>query len=167
MTAITKKICLVGDFAVGKTSLVARFVKNVFNEKYITTVGVKIDTKQQQVGEHELKLVIWDIAGENAIAGTRASYLRGASGYLLVADGTRPDTLETAIDIKRQVDAIVGEVPFVGLLNKVDLTDLWDIPESQFDGLLARGWDFVKTSAMSGEGVEQAFERLGARLLEQ
>lgn len=162
---ISKKICMIGDFGVGKSSTVARYVQNVFSEKYQTTVGVKIDTKQLVVNDAQLKMVIWDIAGTDNIKQMNANYLRGTAGFLLVADGTRADTLETALDLKRQIDNTIGEVPFVGLLNKYDLTNDWEIPESQYEGLLARDWDFYKTSALDGGNVEQAFQKLAEKVL--
>ncbi len=77
---ISKKVCLLGGFAVGKTSLVARFVHGVFSEKYLTTIGVKIDKRSMTVDDDELDLVIWDIYGEDDYQRVRMSYLRGASG---------------------------------------------------------------------------------------
>ncbi len=168
MNVINKKICIIGDFAVGKTSLVSRFVKNVYDEKYLTTVGVKIDTKEIKINDEEvLKLVVWDLAGEGRFNNVRLNYLKGAAGYILVADGTRPDTLETALNLKKDIDQAYGELPFVGLVNKVDETVLWDVPDSSFDGLLARGWNFFKTSAKTGENVNEAFESLSATLLSE
>ena len=84
-----KKVCLVGDFAVGKTSLVARFVNHTFSDRYLTTVGVSIKTKiieRAPVGK--LKLIIWDIAGEDKFSRAAERYLHGAHGLLVVADGT-------------------------------------------------------------------------------
>ena len=90
MSALARKICMLGDFGVGKTSLVSRFVRNTFSEKYLTTVGVKVDSKEvDRGGRGPLKLVVWDIAGKSALDALNMSYLRGASGLLLVADGTR------------------------------------------------------------------------------
>ena len=87
---------MVGTFAVGKTSLVRQFDDSVYSEKYHTTVGVKVDKKIVIVGENEVTLVLWDIEGATGSLELRQSYLRGAAGYLLVADGTRPDTLTAA-----------------------------------------------------------------------
>lgn len=157
---VSKKICMIGDFAVGKTSLVSRFVKNVYSEKYLTTVGVKIDTKEISINDEVIKLVIWDLAGEDRFNSVRLNYLRGAAGYILVSDGTRPDTLETALRLKEDIQNMHGELPFVGLINKVDEAMLWSVPDSSFEGLLARGWDFFKTSAKTGENVQKAFECL-------
>lgn len=158
---LRKKICMLGAFAVGKTSLVARCVRSVFSEKYHTTVGVKVDTKQLAVGGQELSLVLWDIAGEDEFHQVRTSYLRGASGYLLVVDGTRQTTLDTAIDLQRRVTEAVGDVPFLVLLNKADLEASWEIDEGV---ITTQGWPLIKTSAKTGDGVEEAFVRL-ARML--
>ena len=83
MTALTKKVCIIGDFAVGKTSTVARCVHNVFSDKYLTTVGVKIDTKEVVLEDSEktVKMIIWDIAGTDRFSAVEFSYLRGSSGY--------------------------------------------------------------------------------------
>ena len=79
MNQIQAKVCMLGSFAVGKTSLVARYVTNVFSDKYLTTVGVKVDTKEISVDETQMKLVVWDIAGEAEISAKTRMYLRGAS----------------------------------------------------------------------------------------
>ena len=90
MTAtIQKKICMLGAFSVGKTSLVKRYVASVFSETYLTTVGVKIDKKTVDLAGRVVNLILWDLAGEDDIASLRMSYLRGSAGYVLVADGTR------------------------------------------------------------------------------
>ena len=99
---IQKKICMVGTFAVGKTSLVRQFVESVYSEKYHTTVGVKVDKKIMTVGENEVTLVLWDIEGATGSLELRQSYLRGAAGYLLVADGTRPDTITAAVQLQAE-----------------------------------------------------------------
>lgn len=163
---ITKKICMIGDFAVGKSSTVERFVKNEFSDKYLTTVGVKIDTSLIEVEQQVIKFVLWDIAGTDNLQQISQSYLKGMAAYVLVADGTRAHTLETALHLKKQVDDIFGrEMPFVGLLNKYDLANDWEISDSHYDGLLARGWSFFATSALSGENVLCAFNKLGQRVL--
>jgi len=102
MKILQKKVCLLGDFGVGKTSLVRRVVKNEFSEKYLTTVGVKMDTKLITVNDElAVKLIIWDIAGEGCLKKVAQTYLRGAAGFLLVVDGTRSSTLDCAINMKK------------------------------------------------------------------
>jgi small GTP-binding protein len=91
---LQKKICLLGAFGVGKTSLTRRYVDSIFSDTYLTTVGVKIDKKAVRVGANDVNLLIWDIAGEDDVSAVRTSYLRGAAGYLLVVDVTRAQTLE-------------------------------------------------------------------------
>src|SRR5262249_60783243 len=93
---LQKKICMLGGFSVGKTSLVKRYVESVFSEAYLTTVGVKIDKKIVDLGERAVNLILWDVAGEDDVSTVKMSYLRGSAGYVLVADGTRPSTLEVA-----------------------------------------------------------------------
>ena len=105
---IQKKVCMLGGFAVGKTSLVARFVTSIFSDKYLTTVGVKIEKKSVQVSNQQLDLVLWDIYGDDEFQRVRMSYLRGASGYLLVVDPTRKATLETAIALQDSAEKTIG-----------------------------------------------------------
>lgn len=95
---IQKKIVMLGSFAVGKTSLVARYVRSIFSEKYLTTIGVKVDKKEVALGDGlpTVLLLLWDIYGDDEFQAIRPSLLRGASGYFLVADGTRPSSLERA-----------------------------------------------------------------------
>jgi small GTP-binding protein len=161
---LQKKICLLGAFGVGKTSLVRRFVDTIFSDAYLTTVGVKIDKKVLTIGTEPLALILWDIAGEDEMSAVRLSYLRGAAGYLLVVDGTRPETLEIAASIKSRVDAEVGRIPFLALLNKADLVEDWALPPERIETLQAAGWSFRRTSAKTGDSVEASFQDL-AKLL--
>lgn len=161
---LQRKICLLGAFGVGKTSLVRRYVDTIFSDTYLTTVGVKIDKKVLPVGTQELALILWDIAGEDEVAAVRVSYLRGAAGYLLVVDGTRPETLETAASIQGRISAELGAVPFFVLLNKADLQEDWAIPPERIELLEAVGWTFRRTSAKTGMGVEETFQELAVRL---
>lgn len=161
---LQKKICLLGAFGVGKTSLVRRYVDTIFSDAYLTTVGVKIDKKVMTLGTEPLALILWDIAGEDDMAAVRLSYLRGAAGYLLVVDGTRPETLETAASIQSRVNAEVGRIPFLVLLNKADLVEDWALPPERIETLQASGWTFRRTSAKTGDGVEASFQDLAALL---
>ena len=157
---------MVGSFAVGKTSLVSRFVNSIFSDKYLTTVGVKIDKKNIILGTQEMNLLLWDLAGKDEFQELRVSYLRGSSGYLLVADGTRPNTLDVAINLQQEVEAALGNVPFIFIINKDDLIDEWAIDESDIEQLRSKGWEVILTSAKHGQSVEEAFLHLGARMLE-
>ena len=156
---IRKKICLLGSFAVGKTSLVKRFVYSEFSERYQTTVGVKVDKRVVQVGDHEVSLVIWDLHGEDRWQGVRSSYLRGASGALLVADGTRFETLEVVRGLSQKLWETSPDAQVRVLVNKVDLLDSFAIPKSEWEARI--DWAPVAfTSAKTGEGVEAAFQSL-------
>jgi small GTP-binding protein len=161
-----KKICMLGPFAVGKTSLVTRFVDTIFSETYHTTVGVRIEKKALRLGGKEWHLIIWDLAGEDEFLQLRPSYLRGSSGYVLVADGTRRATLDAAVKVQQRVRDIIGDVPFVLLLNKSDLADEWEVAEQTIAALAQRGWPWLKASAKTGVGVEEAFLTLVGKMME-
>ena len=164
---IQKKICMIGTFAVGKTSLISRFVHSIFSDKYLTSVGVKIDKKIITVDTQDVMLMLWDLAGKDDFHELRPSYLRGTSGYLLVADGTRPHTLDIAANLQQEVEAVIGKVPFVFILNKTDLIDEWQINESDIDPFRSQGWEIIQTSAKEGQFVEEAFLILGAKMLDK
>lgn len=163
---IQKKVCMLGTFAVGKTSLVRRFVESIYSDKYHTTIGVKIDKKLVQLENSELMLILWDIEGTETEFELRKSYLRGAAGYLLVADGTRQDTLYKALALQTRVEEIVGPLPFLLLMNKADLANQWNISERETTALKEKGWEVIQTSAKTGLGVEEAFHALAKKLAE-
>jgi small GTP-binding protein len=162
---IQKKVCLLGGFGVGKTSLVRRYVQSIFSDTYLTTVGVKIEKKMVTVGTAEVALILWDIAGEDDVTGIRTSYLRGSAGYLLVVDVTRGETLKVAKSIQGRVTAEIGSVPFLFLFNKTDLKEDWDIPEQAIEDLRGAGHVVLRTSAKTGEGVEEAFQMIAKRMV--
>jgi hypothetical protein len=161
---LQKKICLLGAFGVGKTSLTQRYVSSIFSDKYLTTVGVKIDKKTLDVGQTPVSLVIWDIAGEDEVSAVRTSYLRGAAGYLLVVDVTRAQTLDVARHIQARVATEIGDIPFLCLLNKIDI-EPWDITEASIEEVRQAGWTVERTSAKTGTGVEEAFAELAKRIV--
>jgi len=165
MTAtLQKKICVLGGFGVGKTSLVKRYVESIFSETYLTTVGVKIDKKTVDLSDVVVNLILWDLAGEDDISSLRMSYLRGSAGYVLVADGTRPSTLEVALSLRQRVEADCGPLPFVLLVNKNDLQEQWAVRDAELDDLRQKGWWARSSSARTGEGVEDAFKDLALRV---
>ena len=162
---LKKKICLLGYYGVGKTSLVSQFVSHLFSDKYQTTVGVKIDKKVVAVQEREVTLMLWDVAGEEDDAPIKLNYVRDASGYLLVVDGCRRKTLDAAISIQQRVEDEIGVRPFSLLANKVDERGRWEIPDAVLGDFAARGWSVLETSAKTGENVEVAFLTLTAAML--
>lgn len=162
---VQKKICMVGASAVGKTSLVSRFVKSIYSDIYQATIGVKIDKKTLEVEGQEVNLMLWDIAGEDEFKKITTSYLRGSSGYMLVVDGTRRETLDIAITMQSSVEEVVGPVPFIILINKSDLEKQWEVSPEMIKQLTEKGWTVIQGSAKTGLGVEDAFQTLGKAML--
>ena len=158
---------MLGSFAVGKTSLVAQFVHSIYREQYLTTVGVKIDKKLVRVGDVDVSLILWDLHGEDEFQKIRAAYLRGSSGFLFVADGTRRSTLDKVVELQRNAGDAVGDVPFVVLINKADLEAEWDVDREAIEAIAARGWPVLRTSAKTGLGVENAFLQLATLMTER
>lgn len=162
---IQKKVCMLGSFSVGKTSLFRRFVESTFSEKYLTTIGVKVDKKAVRANGEDVTLLLWDIYGEDVFQRLQTSYLRGMSGYVLVADGTRRATYEVALGLQEKVTSSMGKIPFVFLLNKCDITDQWELESDAETALQQRGWQVMRTSAKTGENVDEAFMRLATAIM--
>jgi small GTP-binding protein len=162
---LQKKICMLGATAVGKTSLVRRFVEGFYSDKYQTNIGVKIDKKPVRVKDKDLDMLLWDIYGADEFQSMRMAYLNGMSGYLLVADGTRKNTINDALSIQESMAKDFAKVPFIFLLNKVDLKDEWEAGPDLEAELAARGWMVMRSSAKTGEAVEAAFHTLGEKML--
>ena len=163
---LQKKICMLGSFSVGKTSLVRRFVESIFDEKYQTTIGVKVDKKVTRAGGEPVTLVLWDIYGEDVFQKMRMTYLRGMSGYLLVVDPTRNQTLDDALALQARVQEAMGPIPWILILNKCDLMTEWEIDAARIGALERNGQSVIRTSAKTGEGVEQAFSGLARAVLD-
>jgi small GTP-binding protein len=154
------KICMVGATAVGKTSLVERFVSSMFHERYATTIGVRILSRRIQRGDRVYSAVLWDLSGQDEFQSVRPEYLRGAAGYLVVIDGTRRETVDTATSLQEVAREATRNAPFVVVINKVDLVASWDIDARLLASLEGRGWRVLRASAKTGEGVEAAFDIL-------
>ncbi|HEY3419339.1 MAG TPA: Rab family GTPase [Methanomassiliicoccales archaeon] len=155
-----RKVCLIGDGAVGKTSLVRRYVLDVFGDDYISTFGAKVSKKVITLGDVELTIMIWDILGQKGGASMHSAYFSGANGAFMVCDNTRQDTVESLNSWFQEFSRVAGKVPVIPLVNKCDL-----IPQATEDSLRSLsaviGRDFRRTSAKTGEGVEEAFLQLG------
>ena len=162
---IQKKVCMVGMYGTGKTSLVQRFVHSLFSAKYHSTVGVKIDRKTVDVSGTTVNLLLWDVEGRTAEQDIPASYLRGAHAVFYVADGTRRDTFDQLFDLREHARSAAGDVPSIVALNKVDLKEQWLLTPADTAKLITAGFHVLTTSAKSGEGVEAAFLQIATSTL--
>lgn len=160
-----RKVCLVGHFFVGKTSLSRRFHSDTFSEQYLATVGVTVNTKDVVLeDESELRLVVWDLASIEELSALNMNYLRGSAGIVLVADATRKPTLEHALRVKRDIDLKVARLPTVLMINKVDLLQEREIAAEDVARTQRLGIACFETSAKTGAGVNDAFHYM-AQLL--
>ena len=157
---------MLGAFAVGKTSLVQRFVNSIFSEKYQTTIGVKIDQKLIRVRDTDMTLMLWDLYGDDDFMKMKPSYLIGSSGYLLVADGTRAETMDVVLRLQAMASEATKDVPFLLLINKYDLHENWEIEAETISDLKQKGWKILITSAKDNQQVEEAFIMLAGLMLE-
>ena len=165
---LQKKICLLGAFSVGKTSLVTRYVESIFGDKYHTTVGVKISKKQLTIEDQDVALVIWDLAGQDDVTRLRTSYLRGTSGYILVIDGTRPFSLDVALSMHNEAREFSGDLPFIIVVSKADLKDSkWEIDQEKLEELKCSGIELLYSSSKTGEGVDEIFQKLTKEMLKE
>lgn len=162
---IIKKICLLGDPAVGKTSLIRRFVFDMFDDKYITTIGTKVTKKSLNLSsrgqEIKLTLLIWDILGQKEYARLHPVYYQGAEAALIVCDGTRNETMASLPTWASTFTKVVGSVPLIFLVNKSDMLDQTTFDNSDVNNVAkAFSTRFFFTSAKSGLNVENAFQSL-------
>jgi len=162
---IQKKVCMVGVYGTGKTSLVQRFVHSLFSAKYHSTVGVKIDRKSVKVGDTDVNLLLWDIEGRTSDQEIPASYLKGAHAVFYVADGTRRETFEQLFSLQELARSAAGQVPSIVAFNKYDLKDQWLVSQADGAKLINAGFRMMTTSAKTGEGVEEAFRALATATL--
>lgn len=171
MSTITQKICLLGDFNVGKTSLVRRFIEDKFSDRYLSTVGVKVSRKSLNVTtdrqSHQLNLLIWDLEGNTKFKSITPNYLKGASGSIIVADLSRSDTLDNLTQHLRLFFEVNPQGQAAVALNKADL-----IPPEKLAKLVEnyqlpfpRVLGVYTTSAKTGDRIEQMFQELATVLV--
>ena len=163
------KIILAGDGAVGKTSLINRFVTGAFAGDYKATIGVAIASKSLVVKDQEVNLQIWDIAGQTLFREFRKKFYLRAQGALLVFDLTVPKSLDNLhLSWIKDIHQITGEIPSVLIGNKIDLNELRAISPEEIKIFLEEHPNItahLDTSALTGENVENAFHELVSSML--
>jgi len=175
MSMISKKICLVGDFGVGKTSLIRRFVDRQFSDEYLSTVGVKISRKTlelegvRQQDKLNLQLLIWDLEGHTKFKAIAPSYLQGSSGVVVVADVSRTETIDRLPEHVQLFLSVNPRGSIVVALNKSDLIDEEKLEKlAQIVQLknLEQVSEIYATSAKTGSYVDEIFQQLAYKSIE-
>ena len=157
---ISKKVVITGHFGVGKTSLFNRFISNTFNEKYLTTIGVRVDKKSLVIDGQAVSLVIWDLAGEVSQEKVPRSYFLGAGAVIYVFDLSRPATFSRLEDDLVYIQSILPDVLIRKVGNKKDL-----VSDETLKTIHATTRPHFFTSARTGENVEELFEGIARTLL--
>lgn len=165
MRTLQKKVCLLGDFAVGKTSLIRRFVEDRFDDKYLSTIGVKISRKSLTREDYLLNLLVWDLAGGDDFSKAGSSYLRGAAGALIVCDLSRKETLAPLEYYAQQLRALQETAVLIFIGNKADLVEEQEIsPDDLAEIAHTFAAQFLLTSALVGSNVEESFNLLAQQI---
>ena len=152
-----RKICALGDFAVGKTSLANRIFHNNFSEDYRANIGVRIYSKEVRLAGRIVNVEWWDLPAEDENRRLEMSHLRGASACVLVVDKTRSYTLNTAFNLQQRIQNHFPKLPIILVVNKSDLTDDSEIDEARLTQIEQQGWNVIQTSARLGDKVNIAF----------
>ena len=159
---ISKKVILTGSFGVGKTSLFNQFIYQQFSDKYLTTIGVKVNKKELTIGDEELSVLLWDIAGEVAQDKVPNSYFLGASGVIYVVDLSRPITFNNMVTDIALLKKLLNDATIMIVGNKKDLLSAEELAEVAQN--LEVKLDFT-TSAKTGENINALFLELGKKLI--
>jgi len=158
------KIVLVGAFGVGKTSLIRRFVENSFSQEYLSTIGVSISKKT--IGN--ATIMIWDIEGHTEFKPIYKQYLLGAKGFIIVGDLLRDETIAQITNHIKLCHEVVKDAPICIALNKSDMPHNLNTKElSNIKALSPSVIEVLKTSAKSGDAVEELFLKLNEKICEQ
>jgi small GTP-binding protein len=168
LVKMARKVVVIGDPAVGKTSLIKRFVQDVFDDRYLNTIGAKVMKKELGVNRPDtgeivdLKLILWDIAGQETFDTVKKAYYRGASGAIVVCDLSRKDTMEHMHKWIENLFDVSDVVPMAIICNKNDLGDEVEFSMEDVEAEYAPyGAPVYTTSAKMGENVEMVFHELG------
>ena len=162
---IQKKICVLGATGVGKTSLVKRYVSGIFSDKYLTTIGVKIDKKEVECQGDTVQLLLWDMEGIDRYCGFNPRYLRGASAFLIVMDQTRSQSLLEGMEIIQMAKKHT-DIPAVMVVNKTDLSAAWHWDSDAVNQRAAQFADCFYTSAKTGDKIDDLFTKVACLALE-
>jgi small GTP-binding protein len=160
------KLLIVGESGVGKTCMLLRFADNLFEEDFLSTIGVDFKVKEIVVDSKRVKLQIWDSAGQERFRNITSSYYRNCSGIIIVYDVTRRDSFDKVTDWISEVRRFVPTVPLIVVGNKCDREDR-QVPTADGQGLAEKqGLIFLETSAKANTNIEEAFQEMSKKLIE-
>ena len=167
------RVVLLGEAAVGKTSLVRRYTENVFDEEYKQTIGTTFATKDINVTGtdgtvRKVRLNVWDMGGQSTYRELRRQFMKGASAAIVVYDITRPETFMAMNNWFESFKEVCPNAPVLICANKMDLIDKRMVPHEP--GMMLRDWfqaEYFETSAKTGDAVDNVFTRIAEVVLEK
>ena len=166
------KICVVGNGGVGKTSMVLRYCENSFKESYLMTIGSNFSTKTVELANHpqlQVKLQLWDLAGQKHFSFVRPPFYRGATGIIYVFDLSRRSSFADLLEWRDEVEKVIGQKPSILVGNKLDIARQGHREVAEQEGEALKGemhvMKYVETSAKEGDSVEQVFKVLTLEIL--
>jgi len=166
------KICVVGNGGVGKTSMVLRYCENSFKESYLMTIGSNFSTKTVELADHpqlQVKLQLWDLAGQKHFSFVRPPFYRGATGIIYVFDLTRRSSFADLLEWREEVEKVIGQKPCLVVGNKLDLAKQGQREVAEQDGEAVKfemhAMKYFETSAKEGNSVGEIFKTLTLEIL--
>jgi len=166
------KICVVGNGGVGKTSMVLRYCENSFKESYLMTIGSNFSTKTVELANHpqlQVKLQLWDLAGQKHFSFVRPPFYRGATGIIYVFDLSRRSSFADLLEWRDEVEKVIGQKPSILVGNKLDIARQGHREVAEQEGEALKGemhvMKYVETSAKEGDSVESVFKVLTLEIL--
>ena len=179
VTTYMIKIVLIGDAAVGKTSIRQRYLGKGFQKEHLATLGADFAATTKTIDNHEIKFQIWDLAGQPMFKNVRPRFFKGCFGAIAVFDITRKDTFQNLSNWMEELYQFSGRgvVPIIILANKADLKDEREVTLKEAKKCIEKLNEktkeleienfFLETSALTGLNIEKAFEILGQYIIER
>lgn len=162
MTNYNFKVCILGAYGVGKTSLVRRYIHSIFSDKYLSTIGTKISKKSLKIADNDIELIIWDISGQDEFSNISKIQLTGSFVNIVLADPTRKNTIKVAEDIAADLQQTSPDVPIIHVISKADIPNEWQMSVDEISKIFPKS---LLTSAKTGLNVESLFTSAAEKAL--
>lgn len=162
MTNYNFKVCILGAYGVGKTSLVRRYIHSIFSDKYLSTIGTKISKKSIKIGDKDIELILWDISGQDEFSSISKIQLTGSFVNIVLIDPTRKSTVKVAQDIIQDLEENMPDIPILKVISKADIPNEWELTVEEITEAFPKS---LLTSAKTGLNVDSLFASAAEKAL--